>query len=169
MLALKPASQHINNVLNQVLYRLIIKTSCCITGIWHHKSVWSQFSVPDKGQHRSLLALTCSPRLLHSTLTQCWLLFRGVGGSSKDRTMLSASSAATFLKNLEGSWTHGLGPPSNNISLEEPKVTKATDGGSIACNESINELKINNLFMQFGCALQNKLLYEWNSCIGYLD
>lgn len=138
MLTLKSASKCINNVLTQVLYWLIIKASSYITDIWHHKSVWSQFSAPDGGQQQALLALTCSPRLLHSTLTQCWLLFRGVGSSSKEEAMLSASSAATFLKNLEGSWTHGLGPPSNNISLEEPKVTKATDGGSIACNQLIN-------------------------------
>lgn len=140
MLPLKPASQYtyVNNVLTQILYWLIIKTSCYTTGIWHHQSVWRQFSGPAGGQQGALLALTCSPRLLHSTLTQCWWLFRDVGGSGKDRAMLSASSAATFLKNLEGSCTHGLGPPSNNISLEEPKVTKATDGGSIACNQLIN-------------------------------
>lgn len=63
------------------------------------------------------------------------MLFRDVGGPNKDRLILSASSAVMFLKNFEGSCTHGLGPPSNNMSLEEPKVTKATDGGSIVCNE----------------------------------
>jgi len=47
-----------------------------------------------------------------------------------------------FRKNFEGSCTHGLGPPSNIISLEEPKVTKATDGGSIVCNE--RQLQIND-------------------------
>lgn len=47
--------------------------------------------------------------------------------------MLSMSSEVTFRKNLEGSRTQGLGPPSNSISFEEPRVTKATEEGSTAC------------------------------------
>lgn len=46
--------------------------------------------------------------------------------------MLSVSSEVMFRKNLEGSRTQGLGPPSNSISLEEPRVTKATEEGSTA-------------------------------------
>ena len=47
--------------------------------------------------------------------------------------MLSASSEVTLRKNLEGSRTQGLGPPSKSISFEEPRVTKATEEGSTAC------------------------------------
>lgn len=47
--------------------------------------------------------------------------------------MLSVSSEVMFRKNLEGSRTQGLGPPSNSISFEEPRVTKATEEGSTAC------------------------------------
>lgn len=47
--------------------------------------------------------------------------------------MLCASSEVTFRKNLDGSRTQGLGPPSNSISLEEPRVTRATAEGSTAC------------------------------------
>lgn len=46
--------------------------------------------------------------------------------------MLPVSSEVTFRKNLEGSSTHGLGPPSNSISFEEPRVTTATEEGSTA-------------------------------------
>ena len=47
--------------------------------------------------------------------------------------MLSVSSEVMFRKNLEGSRTQGLGPPSNSISFEDPRVTKATEEGSTAC------------------------------------
>lgn len=46
--------------------------------------------------------------------------------------MLSMSSEVMFRKNLEGSRTQGLGPPSNSISFEEPRVTTATGEGSTA-------------------------------------
>lgn len=84
------------------------------------------------------------------------MLFRDVGSPNKDRPILSSSSAVMFLKNLEGSCTHGLGPPSNNISLEEPRVTKATDGGSTVWNEW--QLGINDsIHKYFDCSLQQKL------------
>ena len=47
--------------------------------------------------------------------------------------MLCVSSEVMFRKNLDGSRTQGLGPPSNSISFEEPRVTKATEEGSTAC------------------------------------
>lgn len=46
--------------------------------------------------------------------------------------MLCVSSEVTFRKNLDGSRTQGLGPSSNSISFEEPRVTKATEEGSTA-------------------------------------
>lgn len=53
--------------------------------------------------------------------------------------MLSVSSEVMFRKNLEGSRTQGLGPPSNSISFEEPRVTKATEEGSTACRRGEGE------------------------------
>lgn len=86
------------------------------------------------------------------------MLLRDIGGANKERPILSSSSAVMFLKNFEGSWIHGLGPPSNKISLEEPKVTKATDGGSIVWNEW--QFEINDFIVEyFNCSLQKKLLF----------
>lgn len=54
----------------------------------------------------------------------------------RERLTLASSSALRLQKNFEGSKTQGRGPPSNNMSLDDPRVTTATDTGSTACQNN---------------------------------
>lgn len=54
----------------------------------------------------------------------------------RERLTLASSSALRLQKNFEGSRTQGRGPPSNNMSLDDPRVTTATDTGSTACRNN---------------------------------
>ena len=78
------------------------------------------------------MELTCSPRALQVALTQ-WGLWLWDGGPATDRFTLLSSSALKLRKNLEGSRSQGLGPPSKRMSLDEPRVTRASETGSTAC------------------------------------
>lgn len=64
--------------------------------------------------------------------------------------MLCVSSEVTFRKNFDGSRTQGLGPPSNSISFEEPRVTKATEEGSTACGRKREKRPFLRAFLYAG-------------------